>query len=244
VVPIFVNVYLPPLPTTHRCLEVGKAIADIVKDRPERVAILASGGMSHYPGTWKYFNPEYGFDRWAIQELEEGRVESLLAMSCEQLDEVGNTELLTWFVAMGAAGVERGELLTYQPTTHHGHAVMRFIPDKGGRGQPHEDMAPYGGFEFKGQGYEFYSYPSLETYPLNRALANLRNDKALRERFVRDMDGVAAELELTPEQTAAIKTLKTDNVVALGGHGILTLLTMLTIQLSAKEAGVVIETVV
>ncbi|HEU0073313.1 MAG TPA: hypothetical protein VFS30_04810 [Dehalococcoidia bacterium] len=244
VVPIFVNVYLPPLPTTHRCLEVGKAIADIVKGRPERVAILASGGMSHYPGTWKYFNPEYGFDRWAIQELEEGRVESLLAMSCEQLDEVGNTELLTWFVAMGAAGVERGELLTYQPTTHHGHAVMRFIPDKGGRGQPHEDMAPYGGYEFKGQGYEFYSYPSLETYPLNRALANLRNDKALRERFVRDMDGVAAELELTPEQTAAIKTLKTDNVVALGGHGILTLLTMLTIQLSAKEAGVVIETVV
>jgi hypothetical protein len=33
-------------------------------------------------------------------------------------------------------------------------------------------------------------------------------------------------------------------VVALGGHGILTLLTMLTIQHSAKEAGVVIETVV
>jgi hypothetical protein len=105
-------------------------------------------------------------------------------------------------------------------------------------------MAPYGGYEFKGKGYEFYSYPSLETYPLNRALANIRNDKALRERFVRDMDGVAAELELTPEQTAAIKTLKTDNVVALGGHGILTLLTMLTIQHSAKEAGVVIETVV
>jgi 2,3-dihydroxyphenylpropionate 1,2-dioxygenase len=244
VVPIFVNVYLPPLPTTHRCLEVGKAIAEIVADRPERVAILASGGMSHYPGTWKYFQPEYDFDRWAIQELEEGRVDSLLALSGEQLDEAGNTELLTWFVAMGAAGVQRGELLTYQPTTHHGHAVMRFIPDKGGRGQPHQEMADYGGFEFKGQGYEFYSYPSLETYPLNRALANIRNDKSLRERFVRDMDGVSAELGLTPEQAAAMKTLKTDNVVALGGHGILTLLTMLTIQHSAKEAGVVIETVV
>ena len=64
------------------------------------------------------------------------------------------------------------------------------------------------------------------------------------ERFVRDLDGVAAELELTPEQATALKTLKTDNVVALGGHGILTLLTMLTIQLSAKEAGVVIDSVV
>jgi 2,3-dihydroxyphenylpropionate 1,2-dioxygenase len=244
VVPIFVNVYLPPLPTTRRCLEVGKAIAEIVADRPERVAILASGGMSHYPGTWKYFQPEYDFDRWAIQELEEGRVESLLALSGEQLDEVGNTELLTWFVAMGAAGVERGELLTYQPTTHHGHAVMRFIPDKGGRGQSHQDMPQYGGFEFKGQGYEFYSYPTLETYPLNKALANLRNDGVLRDHFVRDMDGVCAELGLTAEQTAAMKTLKTDNVVALGGHGILTLLTMLAIQHSAKAAGVEIKAVV
>jgi hypothetical protein len=244
VVPIFVNVYLPPLPTTHRCLEVGKAIAEIVADRPERVAILASGGMSHYPGTWKYFQPEYDFDRWAIQELEEGRVESLLALSGEQLDEVGNTELLTWFVAMGAAGVERGELLTYQPTTHHGHAVMRFIPDKGSRGQAHKDMPQYGGFEFKGQGYEFYSYPTLETYPLNKALANLRNDADLREHFVRDMDGVCAELGLTVEQTAAMKTLKTDNVVALGGHGILTLLTMLAIQHTAKAAGVEIKAVV
>jgi aromatic ring-opening dioxygenase catalytic subunit (LigB family) len=244
VVPIFVNAYLPPLPTTHRCLEVGKAIAEVVADRPEKVAILASGGMSHYPGTWKYFNPEYEFDHWAIQELEEGRPESLLALSGEQLDEVGNTELLTWFVAMGAAGVERGELLTYQPTTHHGHAVMRFIPDKGGRGQAHRDMPAYGGFEFKGQGYEFYSYPTLETYPLNRALARLRVEKELRDRWVRDMDGVSTELGFTPEQAAAMKTLKTDNVVALGGHGILTLLTMLAIQHSAKEAGVVINAVV
>ncbi|HEX5370656.1 MAG TPA: hypothetical protein VFY10_14690 [Dehalococcoidia bacterium] len=243
VVPIFVNVYLPPLPTTHRCLEIGKAIAEVVADRPERVAILASGGMSHYPGTSKYFNPEYGFDHWAIQELEEGRVESLLALSGEQLDEVGNTELLTWFVAIGAAGVTRGELLTYQPTTHHGHAVMRFTPDKGGRGQAHQDMAPYGGFQFKGKGYEFYSYPTLETYPLNRALASLRNDGDLRVKFLQDMDSVCAELGLTAEQTEAMKTLKTDNIVALGGHGILTLLTMLAIQHSARETGTFISNV-
>jgi hypothetical protein len=244
VVPMFVNVYLPPLPTTHRCLELGKAIAAIVAARPEKVAILASGGMSHYPGTWKYFYPEYDFDRWLIQELEEGRPEALLDLSGEQLDEVGNTELLTWLVAMGAAGVKRGELLTYQPTSHHGHAVMRFIPDKGGRGEPHRDLPKYGGFQFKGQGYEFYSYPTLETYPLNRALATLRVDGALRERFVRDMDGVCAELSLTAEQAEALKSLKTDNIVKLGGHGILTLLTMLAIQASAREAGVIYSTVV
>ena len=70
IIPLFVNVYLPPLPSTRRCFALGQAIAKIVADRPERVAILASGGMSHYPGTSKYFDPEYAFDRWVIQELE------------------------------------------------------------------------------------------------------------------------------------------------------------------------------
>src|ERR1700688_4963389 len=62
VVPIFVNTYLPPLPSPQRCAALGKAIAEIVAERPERVALLASGGLSHYPGTWKYPQPAYDFD--------------------------------------------------------------------------------------------------------------------------------------------------------------------------------------
>src|SRR5580693_3779389 len=54
VVPIFVNAYLPPLPTARRCQQLGRAILKIIDGRPENVAIVASGGMSHYPGTWKY----------------------------------------------------------------------------------------------------------------------------------------------------------------------------------------------
>jgi aromatic ring-opening dioxygenase catalytic subunit (LigB family) len=54
VVPIFINTYLPPLPSARRCAALGQVIAEIVRSRPERVAVLASGGMSHYPGTWKY----------------------------------------------------------------------------------------------------------------------------------------------------------------------------------------------
>ena len=51
VIPFFTNVYVPPLPTPRRCAALGKAIAEIVKGRKERVAIIASGGMSHFPGT-------------------------------------------------------------------------------------------------------------------------------------------------------------------------------------------------
>jgi aromatic ring-opening dioxygenase catalytic subunit (LigB family) len=49
VVPFFTNVYLPPLPTAQRCAALGRAVAEIIKGRKERVAVIASGGMSHYP---------------------------------------------------------------------------------------------------------------------------------------------------------------------------------------------------
>jgi len=243
VVPMFVNVYLPPLPSTRRCLEVGQAIGRIVRSRPERVAVLASGGMSHYPGTRKYFDPEYAFDRWVIQELEEGRVESLLKLTGVQLDETGNTELLPWLVALGAASASQGELITYQPTSHHGHAVMRFTPPTGVRGQEHRDMPEYGGFQFRGEGYQFYKYPTAETYPLNRALAALRRSAELRTRFVRDTSDVIAELGLTQEQGDAIGTYSTEAVVDIGAHGILAITTMLALQMSAKEAGVDVNSV-
>src|SRR5436309_665183 len=84
--------------------QLGRALAEVIAERPERVAILASGGMSHYPGTDKYGNPEFEFDRSALAVLERGDLSSLLSLSTEKLDEVGNTELLTWYVLFGAIG--------------------------------------------------------------------------------------------------------------------------------------------
>jgi 2,3-dihydroxyphenylpropionate 1,2-dioxygenase len=243
VIPMFVNVYLPPLPTPRRAYEVGQAIGRVVASRPERVAILSSGGMSHYPGTHKYFDPEFAFDRWVIQELEEGRVESVLDLTSVQLDETGDTELLTWMVALGASHAERGELLTYQPTSHHGHGVMRFLPLKGERGQAHQEMADYGGFLFRGEGYQFYKHPTPEQYPLARALAELKRSADLRARYVLDIDGVCGELGLSSEHTTAMRTYSTAALVAEGAHGILALSTLLTLQASARDAGIVISSV-
>lgn len=129
VIPFFVNVYLPPLPQPRRCAALGAAIADIVAARTERVVVIASGGMSHYPGTEKYPHPEYDFDRWAIERMEEGDLDALLDLTLDQLDEVGNGELLAWFVMFGAIGNGRGKLLSYQPLWHHGHGVLQFLSE-------------------------------------------------------------------------------------------------------------------
>jgi len=72
VIPVFVNTYLPPLPTARRCAQLGAAIRDAILKSPYRVAIVASGGMSHYPGAWKYPQPAFDFDWWAIAHMERG----------------------------------------------------------------------------------------------------------------------------------------------------------------------------
>lgn len=210
VVPFLTNIYLPPLPSPRRCAALGRQIGRILAGRSERVAIVASGGMSHYPGTWKYPEPEYGFDRWLIAELERGNTEALLGMTVEQLDEVGNTELLNWAILFGAIGSQPGELLQYNPTWHHGHAMIRFLP---GRSEAVSTAVnPAGvlrppqrtGFHFRNQGFEFYKHPAASAYPLNRLLFRVRNDADLRRRLLNDVDGVAAEYGLSSEQKAAV----------------------------------------
>jgi aromatic ring-opening dioxygenase catalytic subunit (LigB family) len=220
VLPMFVNVYVPPLPSTRRCYQLGRALAEVIAERPERVAILASGGMSHYPGTDKYGNPEFEFDRSALAVLERGDLSSLLSLSTEKLDEVGNTELLTWYVLFGAIGDQRAELLTYQPTWHHGLGVVNFPLPEPLEGPPPQPELP-AVLEDAAVGYEFYRFPEPEAYNLNRLLYTLRMRPDERARFVRDMDTMIAEYELDAAAATALRTLEPLTVAKAGAHPIM-----------------------
>lgn len=124
IVPLFVNVYVPPQPAPRRCYQLGQELAAVLRDRPERVAVLASGGMSHYPGTDRYGNPDFAFDYALLDALQAGRGEELLGCTAAQLDAAGNVELRTWMVALGIVGQQTPlDLLSYQPSWHHGYAV-------------------------------------------------------------------------------------------------------------------------
>jgi 2,3-dihydroxyphenylpropionate 1,2-dioxygenase len=213
VVPIFENAYLPPLPTARRCAELGKAIAKVIAKRPERVAIIASGGMSHFPGTWKYPQPDFEFDYWAIAQMEKGNNEALLNLTSEQLDVVGNTEMLSWMIMFGAIGNVPGELITYQPTWHHGHAVMRFLPDKRTGKLSAEGAKAPKEYKFKGsEGYEFYKHPSPSAYKLNKILYDLRFKPSLRVRLINDIPSVAAEYGMLLEEAKVLETLQDEDI--------------------------------
>lgn len=207
IVPFFTNVYVPPLPTPKRCAALGRAIADIVRGRKERVAIIASGGMSHFPGTKKYLSPEFDFDRWLVSQFEAGNSDALLEMTGSQLDEVGNTEMLTWAMMFGAIGPQHGELIDYIPTWHHGLGMMRFLPSRGRSTEPAKAAQRYGGFKFENRGYQFYKHPPAEAYGLNRLLFEVRHSADLRDRVIKNLDGVAAEYELNPQQRKAAEEL-------------------------------------
>lgn len=207
IIPFFANVYVPPLPTPQRCAALGKAMAEIIKGRPERVALVASGGMSHFPGTTKYLHPEFDFDRWLVAQMEAGNADALLSMTQSQLDEVGNTEMLNWAVMFGAIGPQPGELIEYIPTWHHGLCMMRFLPERPRKHAPTSAGEPFGGFTFKNEGMQFYKHPPAEAYGLNRLLFESRHSADLRKRIIEDLETVAGEYELAPEQRKAAEEM-------------------------------------
>jgi 2,3-dihydroxyphenylpropionate 1,2-dioxygenase len=220
IVPVFVNVYVPPLPQPHRAYQLGRCVAEIVAQRGERVAILASGGMSHYPGTDKYGYPDFEFDRYLLEVMKRGEQSSLLNLTSEKLDETGETELLTWYVVFGAIGNQRGEVLSYQPTWHHGLGVINFPLAMPIEGPPPMSSLPKPD-KTSTTGYRYYKFPEPEAYNLNRLLYALRMSADERQRFAKNMDAMFAEYQLRPEEITAVKSLEPLVVAKAGAHPIL-----------------------
>lgn len=74
---LFMNEYFPPLPTAERCAQLGAAIRDVLADRPERVAIYASGGLSHFPGEFNAGWIDPPLDHWILERLERNDLAAL-----------------------------------------------------------------------------------------------------------------------------------------------------------------------
>lgn len=97
VVPILLNTYFPPnQPTPQRCLEIGHALRRAVESYPAsvRVAIMASGGLSHMV-------THEPLDHQVLQALREWD-ESTLANLPLKLLESGTSEIRNWVLMAGA----------------------------------------------------------------------------------------------------------------------------------------------
>jgi 2,3-dihydroxyphenylpropionate 1,2-dioxygenase len=103
-IPLFVNTWVAPQPTPRRCHALGAAIARAIAASDARVAMLATGGLSHFPGRPKIGQVDVDFDRPLLDTIARGEGRTLAEHSVARLADVGNEEFLNWMVTLGAAG--------------------------------------------------------------------------------------------------------------------------------------------
>jgi 3-O-methylgallate 3,4-dioxygenase len=110
IVPLFVNTYYQPnVPSAARAHAFGRAVARAVACWPGagRVAVIASGGLSH-------FVIDESLDRGVLAGIAAGDEAALAGVSRDQLRS-GNSEILNWIAAAGALAGLRATVLDYVP---------------------------------------------------------------------------------------------------------------------------------
>ena len=115
----------------------GQAVARTVTAMGLRTVILASGGMSHFPGTDRYSNPELNWDKSVLDKLASGNLKSLIGFDEAELDETGNIELRCWACAAGALGERKPDVVSMDPSWHHNYASLGWIDARIGEHAAH-----------------------------------------------------------------------------------------------------------
>ncbi len=111
-VPVLINTFYPPnQPLPKRCFNLGRAIGRAIRswDGDKRVAIVASGGLSH-------FVIDEDWDRRMIKAMQD-RDWDTLTSEPDEIFRSGTSETKNWLVALGAMADEKFEmnLLDYVP---------------------------------------------------------------------------------------------------------------------------------
>ena len=94
----------PPGPTPKRCMQVGAALARVLKESPYRVALVASSSWSHAFLTAQnnYLWPDTPSDREMLSDLKKGNYAAWSERTTAQLEDAGQHELLNWACLLGA----------------------------------------------------------------------------------------------------------------------------------------------
>jgi aromatic ring-opening dioxygenase catalytic subunit (LigB family) len=107
IVPLLINCVQPPMPAMERCLQWGKLLHAAIASYTgvERIAVLATGGLSHDLATPRMGMLNDDFDREFVRLLGASDDRALAAFARDHVHEAGNgaEEVRTWLVARGAA---------------------------------------------------------------------------------------------------------------------------------------------
>lgn len=119
-IPVYIAAGVVPLIKTRRCVELGRMIRDAVEAyaSDERVAIIGTGGLSHWVGMAEMGDVNEEFDHAMLDMIERRDIDALTGLDDDYvLKSAGNgaLEYRNWLVAIGAAGNYGYELICYEP---------------------------------------------------------------------------------------------------------------------------------
>lgn len=110
IVPVALNAYYPPnVPSPSRCWALGRALRRALEEWPggERVALIASGGLSHF-----VISEE--LDHTVLRALADGDEAAVSSLPRDVLRS-GSSEILNWLVVGGALVDWEFDVIDYVP---------------------------------------------------------------------------------------------------------------------------------
>jgi aromatic ring-opening dioxygenase catalytic subunit (LigB family) len=125
VVLLFVNAIHVPAVNPARCYQLGETLRRIIEAGPaRRVALYASGGLSHFTAgyPWPHYKGTEGYggicedyDRRVLKLMAEGRGAEVAKASSDELLLNGEVELRSWITLLGSLGGTPAQVLAYEP---------------------------------------------------------------------------------------------------------------------------------
>jgi 2,3-dihydroxyphenylpropionate 1,2-dioxygenase len=196
---IFLNAYVPPQPSPLRCHAFGKALDRAMARMGKRAVLIASGGLSHYPGTVHYPHPDIETDKVLFEQMSAGNLAHLLGYDAAALDKTGNVELRMTLTAAALVGRRKPFIALFEPSWHHIYSVHGWDLT-----QADEAFQPI--------------YPALPQtrVGLVEAVFTLRTDPASARAFLADAAAYCDRFKLAPDERQALlemrETLNTDRI--------------------------------
>ena len=130
VVPIMINTLADPQPSVKRCMALGRVVGEVARRSPNRIGIIATGGLSHDPGERNHGYIDQDFDHEFLDAMKRGDLDRLAGYTIEEFAAAGagTIELLSWVALAAAIQGGKGEVIAYEPIAQWaaGIGVMAF----------------------------------------------------------------------------------------------------------------------
>jgi 2,3-dihydroxyphenylpropionate 1,2-dioxygenase len=118
VIPVNINCQGPPLTPLARAYEFGRQLRIACDAQPERIALVGTGGISHWPATPDSGTINEVWDRAFLERFIGNRRDELIAYTDEEtLRDAGQGgfEIRTFIAVAGATEGATGDLMFYAP---------------------------------------------------------------------------------------------------------------------------------